>query len=211
MKRWLCLVLGLCMLLAMTGCAKQGQTGGNGNEVSSPPLLLINEAQKAEIQAFLNDTANNSFISHNYTSPEKISLYDVFYDGGGIGTTGTVDWSEQEKKDVLAAAEWEAFHNPPLKIPRSEVERVLQEKLGLSQKDVESDLGEHLCYVEAYDAYYALHGDTNYSSVTVTRGKIDQDGRYVIEYTRSTLTEHSGVVTLHKTDKGFQFVSNIKK
>lgn len=35
MKRFFCLVLGICMLLAMTGCAKQGQTGGNDSSIPS--------------------------------------------------------------------------------------------------------------------------------------------------------------------------------
>lgn len=205
MKRWICLVLTSILILCFTACdnVSSAKTG----EDSFP----VTETQKDALQTFLNDPTNNGFIGHDYISPEKISLYFVFYDGAGIGIVGTTDWSEQEKRDVLTAANWDSFHNPPLKLTRSAVDNLLREKIGLSQKEIEVDLNEYFCYVEAYDAYYAMHGDSNYSPVVVTAVTSDSNGTYVIEYKYDSLSEYSGVVTLRKTDTGFQFVSNIKK
>ncbi len=206
MKKWLCLVLVGLMLLCCTAC--DGEPARSGESTAPTP---ITDTQKEDIQTFLNDLANNGFVGHTYTSPEKISPQAVFYDGAGVGISGTTDWSEQEKQAVLAAAGWDAYHNPPLKLPRSEVERVLQENLGLSPEKLETDLTESFCYVEAYDAYYTMHGDTNYAAVSITAGWVTPDDVYVIEYTSDCFSGSGAVVTLRKTDTGFQFVSNVRK
>ena len=137
MKRWLCFVLAGMLLLCCTACNGEPSKPGE-NTVPTP----MTQAQIDAVQTFLNDPTNNGFVGHTYTSPEKISPQAVFYDGAGVGISGTTNWSEQEKQAVLAAAGWDAYHNPPLKLPRSEVERVLQEKLGLSPEEIESDLKE---------------------------------------------------------------------
>ncbi len=174
--------------------------------------IPMDSAQKTDLQNFLNDKANNGFVANNYyDAPEKISLFEVFYDGAGVGTYGTDGWSEQEKKDALAAAGWDDFHVPVLKLPKKGVERVLQEKLGLSLQEIEDDMSEHYHYVQAYDAYYTMHGDTNYSPVTIIKGFAYADGTYLVDYKSAYSEEERGVLTVRKIDTGYRFISNIKQ
>ncbi len=209
MKRWSCFLLSVCLLFAMTGCASQGVTSDPDSSPASPRPIAV--TQTAEIQEYLNDTANNGFIAHNYyTSPEKIDLYYALYDGAGIGTVGITDWSEQEKQDVLTAAGWDEYHCPPLKVTRAAFEALVQEKTGLSAKDFERDITQSFHYIEAYDAYYAMHGDTNYDPITVISGETDGDGHYVIEYVSNNDAERRAIVTLRKGDVGYQFISNVE-
>ena len=126
-----------------------------------------------------------------------------------MGTKGTTDWTEQEKQDVLVATGWDAYHNPPLKLKRDAVKMVVKEKLGISLSDVKVDLNENFCYVEKYDAYYAMHGDTDYESIVITKVLYDDNGNYCVDYTvKDALIPTNGIVTLRKVDNGFQFISN---
>ncbi len=204
MKRWICFLLGVCLLFAMTGCAPHGVTD---DDSSAPAAQPMTETQIADVQEYLNDSVNNGFIAHNYyTSPEKINLYYVLYDGAGIGTFGVADWSEQEKQDVLVAGGWDEYHCPPLKVTRAAFEVLLSEKTGLSAKDFEYDMDQSFHYLEAYDAYYTMHGDANYDPVTVISGEIDENGLYVIEYE----SQCRAVVTLRRNKVGYQFISNVQ-
>ena len=209
MKKWLSWALVAVLLFGLTAC---GERTSIHTDESSADSRIATDQEITQIQSFLNDPANNGFVGyHYYTAPEKASPHAIFYDGAGVGTFGTADWSEQEKKAVLAATGWDTYYNPPLKISRSEVEQVLHEKLGLSSKELETNLNESFCYVEAYDSYYMMHGDTNSTFISVTRGRVEPNDMYVVEYTFDSVSEEHGVVTLLKTNSGFQFVSNVKK
>jgi len=99
------------------------------------------------------------------------------------------------------------FFNPPIKIKRADANALLLEKCGLSLQDF-GDTLYFFDYVESYDAYYIMHGDTNYSHITVVDGMIDQNNNYVVNYYLTDFCKLIYTVTLRKTDKGYQFISN---
>lgn len=212
MKKWLCTTLTLCLLaLVLCGCGEgvapdepRNTTTTTAPTVSSTPLT---ESQLREIEAFLNERANNGLVgSQNlYTVPQQVDVHLALYDGGGIGTSGTTNWSEQEKRDVLAATGWGEYYAPPLKLKRADVDAFLQEKIGISLADVPKDRFYGFWYVEAYDAYYTMHGDTNYLAVTVFDGQVDGE-RYIVHYTVPYFGDYT--VTLAKTANGYRFLSN---
>ena len=134
MKKWLSLIMALAMLVCMTACGAKPDDTENGTTTTTSNQVV----QQDTIQTFLNDPANNGFVGQYYDAPENIKLSAALYDGAGIGVFGTTNWTEQEKQDVLAAAGWDAFHNPPLKLIRSDVENLVKDKLGLSLSEIKT-------------------------------------------------------------------------
>ena len=227
MKKLLCVLFIVSLFCGMLGSCIVNVPAENSSQMQSsledsskdetqsdsdPLYRSITDAEKEELQAYLNDVANNGFVSycHYYTSPEKIDLSTVFYDGAGVGTRVSDTWSEQEHQAVLNAVGINEFYIPVYKVTRTAVEAVVQEKLGISIDDIESDITYGFHYVEAYDAYYNAHSDTNLNPVTITGGKTDNSGLYMVEYTDEAYINKKIIVTLRKTDTGYQFVSNVK-
>ena len=168
----------------------------------------LTAAQLQAFEDFLNDPANNGFVGENlYTSPDKIDLNAVFYDGAGIGIPSW-EWDDEEKQGVLDAVGWEEYFNAAIKIPRAEADRLLQERLGLSLADFHNKISD-FHYVEAYDAYYTMHGDTNLLPITVLDGEIDENGVYTVHYTSEYSSDGTFTVTLCKTEEGLRFLSNV--
>lgn len=211
MKKYLSLIMTLALLMCTTACGTPSAHSQIENEANSTyATLSVSQEERNHIENFLNDPANNGFIQTDYDSPENISLDVVLYDGAGIGVFGTSDWTKQEKEDVLAATGWDAFHNPPLKIDRYAVEKLVEEKLGLSLTEIKTKPEDSFCYIEKYNAYYAMHADTNYQHISVL--EVQQiNGNYSVKY---SVTEASspktGCVLLQKKDNGFHFLSNQK-
>lgn len=207
MKKWLSLIMALAMLVCMTACDAKPDDNENGTTTTTSNQVV----QQDTIQTFLNDPANNGFVGQYYDAPENIKLSAALYDGAGIGVFGTTNWTEQEKQDVLAAAGWDAFHNPPLKLIRSDVENLVKDKLGLSLSEIKTKLEDSWCYIEKYDAYYVMHGDSNSVAISVVETQYDNNGVYTVKYTApDAVTPTTGIVKLLKTDNGFQFLSNQK-
>ena len=216
MKKWMSWLLVAVLLLSLTACGEKKPDDTNTDEKPATSRA-ITDAEKAEIQTFLNDPANNGFLQSAYNAPEQASLYYAFYSGCGVGTFGTTDWTKEEKEDVLYYSHWDDYHTSPLKIKRTDVEQLVKEKLGVSLEDMATDLNNHffftnsssrLFYMETYDAYYLMHDDTNFCSITVTDGAFDGNDGYRIEYTMDPTVPTDGVVVLKKTDSSFQFFSN---
>ncbi len=172
------------------------------------PTTPLTAAQLQAFEDFLNDPATNGFVGYNfYSSPDKIDLNAVFYDGAGIGIPSW-EWDDEEKQGVLDAVGWEEYFTTAIKIPRAEADRLLQERLGLSLADFDNKI-PHFHFVEAYDAYYDMHGDTNLLPITVLGGEIDKNGRYIVRYANEDYLDEVFTVTLCRTDEGFRFLSNV--
>ena len=187
----------------------------------SPSLSLkeldiepLSEEKLEEIEAYLNKTENNGFVStlNLYNAPQEASLYAIFYDGAGVGEWGSSHWDATEQAAVLAACDWDEFYVPVLKIKAADVEQVLQAKLGVSYAQMEKTMEEcGFHYVKEYDAYYDMHSDTNYLAVEVSAVTLNPEGLYVVEYTQPQYDEDDRLaVTLRPTTDGYQFVSNVK-
>jgi len=230
-----CIAIFLCLLLLTSFAACHAKTPDSEpigstqppivdstdptdpTDSTSPPKVIhiTQDGELRAIEAYLNDQANNGFISNNYyTSPEKIDLKKVFYDGAGIKQASSL-WAEGEKQAVLSATGWQAY-NPLTKIPREAANSFLLEKCGLSLDDFQGAIPDFK-YVEAYDAFYHAHEDLNYRRVTVLSAQIDKKGQHIVYYsipcyTAPDYTQRPAnyTVTLLKTDSGYQFISNVE-
>lgn len=182
------------------------------SEESSEGSGAVTELSKDElneIQEFLNKIDNNGFISSNYyNSPEEIDITKVFYDGAGI-KIGLNQWAEGESDAVLSAMNLDEFYTSPFKINYSDADKHLKEKCGLSLENFGNAIS-YFTFVEAYNAFYTMRSDTNFMTVSVSDGSVDENGILKVNYTSSFIKDSDFTVTLRKTEKGYQFISNIK-
>lgn len=225
-KRFISIFIFLLLLLSLFSCEndkkpqvttaveESEKPSDTSNNIKEPPAEFT-ELNKDELQAiedYLNKFENNGFVGsiNLYTKPSEINLLWVFYDGAGISQDSS-SMSEQEKQDVLAATGWEEFYNAPTKIPAALANEFVQGRCGLSLKDFGGAISD-FHYVEKYDAYYTMHGDTNYDPVTVLNGKQNNhNGNLIIEYTTEYAIEGKiYTVTLRDVGEIYQFVSNVK-
>jgi len=200
-------ILETCVVYYHEGA--EGFTSPEWNGYLTQPIPgTLTAAQLQAFEEYLNDPANNGFVSHNfYASPDKIDLNAVFYDGAGIGIPSW-EWDDEEKQGVLDAVGWEEYFTTAIKIPRAEADRLLRERLGLSLADFDNKI-PHFHYVEAYDAYYAMHGDTNLLPITVLDGEIDENGVYTVRYASEYASDGIFAATLCRAEEGFRFLSNM--
>ncbi len=220
-KSLIAVLLLICIITSVfSACSENGKdnTQTTDNNVSteentsdtsqSSDLLELTKDDLECIEEYLNKADNNGFIGENlYLSPNDIDLSKVFYDGAGINE----DFSKcdtAEKQDVLNAMECESFFNPPIKIEFSKADSLLIEKCGVSLKSFKNKTIPNFYYLEDYDAYYAMHGDTSYIPVTVLSGKFNNlSDEYIVDYKLENRKEIFTVI-LRKVENGYQFVSN---
>lgn len=175
-------------------------------EDGGPRALTEEELRFFNEEFFNGDEYNirNQFASpwvHEYDKPEDINILDVLYDEAGTG-----DISEEELDALLAAHDLESLYCPAFKLPADEIDRILTQHTGLTLSQTNRVGMEAFVYLEDYDAYYWMHGDTNYpGDLTVSAGT--REGSAVKLY----LNEGFGwsCVTLEEQeDGGYWFVSN---
>lgn len=149
------------------------------------------------------DNRNNMMLSSEYDRPENIDLFQLFYNGIG----GVEDQVSEEEEALLAELNSEAPYLDIVKVTTNEMNDFLEEKLGI-QLDETKKIGlENFYYLEPYDSFYLVVGDTNFDWCTVTSGIWKSDKELTLDYTK----EYEGGqwrVVLEKTDNGYLFVSN---
>lgn len=141
-------------------------------------IIILPADQRDAMEDFFNAKENNGFVATTYACPQEISLYHLLYDGAGIGV-GSWEWTDEEKQDYMTAIGWEEWYTSATRFKRSDIEALLQEKLGISLSDLTKDVD--MLYMEKYDAYYHAHNDTEYQLIEVESGYISGD-RCVVEY-----------------------------
>lgn len=183
----------------------------------SPSLSLtaldispLSAAQLDEIEAYLNAEENNGFVSFNhYTRPEEASLDDILYDR----TAGQhhSEWSEAERQAWLDANDFteDYFVRPVYRFYRTDLEVLIQQKLGISLSVLENTM----LYLEEYDAYYDYsHSDSQRQQVEVESGYAEGD-LYTVTYkirSSDSFDYEWCRVVLKPTEDGYQFVSNVE-
>ena len=82
----------------------------------------------------------------------------------------------------------------------------LQEYLGVALDETNKKNLDQFIYLEEYDAYYLLHGDTNFQRCTVTSLEQNEDGTIALTYEQES--GEKGIVTLKGSKGSYQSVSN---
>jgi len=146
----------------------------------------------------------NQFLSSLYSSPEQIDLLELFYCGNGLEENLATD---EEVSAVLDNVGWDFADCDLEKNSRANMDAILTQYMGLTLDDTNGVGLEKMTYLPEYDAYYYLHGDTNYRmSVTFTDG--EREGDIIRLFYDDTFMGGSKVLTLRETDGRYLFLSN---
>ncbi|MFR4946104.1 MAG: M56 family metallopeptidase [Flavonifractor plautii] len=209
--RTLAAVLAAVALLAglAVGCTFTGGRSDAWEPLSEEELAYFNG------DGFFNGgylNIRNQFLSSTYAAPEEIDLFQLFYCGDGDADDAAppdgVDPVALEAA-MLAAEGGDDPDCPATILTTAQMDKVLEEYLGLTLAETGQVGLEHFTYLPDFDVYFCYHGDTNYrGSVTFTGG--ERRGELVrLTYHDTFLGDGYKQVTLRERGEGWQFVSNL--
>ena len=209
--RTLAAVLAAVVLLAglAVGCTFTGGRSDAWEPLSEEELAYFNG------DGFFNGgylNIRNQFLSSTYAAPEEIDLFQIFYCGDGDADYAAppdgVDPVALEAA-MLAAEGGDDPDCPATILTTAQMDKVLEEYLGLTLAETGQVGLEHFTYLPDFDVYFCYHGDTNYrGSVTFTGG--ERRGELVrLTYDDTFMGDGYKQVTLRERGEGWQFVSNL--
>ena len=150
----------------------------------------------------------NQFLSSTYKSPEHINMFELFY--CGTGKESSAPMSQEEYRLLLDT--YYGGSEPDCacdKLPAADIDAVLLENIGMVLADTKAISMGSFDYLAAYDAYYHVHGDTNYrSEVVISSG--EREGDLIrLYYYKTSMDIRWKCVTLMEHGDGYWFVSNL--
>jgi len=198
------IILSLVLAIFISVCMLQRAYAADAQEAY--PIALSEEEIQMFNAGFFNvatNNMNNMLLASEYEKPEEIDLFETFYNG--VGTEASL--VSKEEIALLTTLDSQAPYLDIVKITAAEMDAVLQEKLGV-ELDKMSKIGlENFYYLEPYDSFYIVKGDTNFDWCTVISGNWWSENTVSLEYEKES-DNSRWIVTLQKTNSGFQFVSN---
>lgn len=191
-------------LLLFTLCCALNACGTKPADDVPPPN---DETSAVDIEWFNTEFFNvgsgvcmtNMLLSSYYDTAADIDLYELFYNG----PTGIQEEVTEAEQTAIGPV---AFEHYPIKTQRTEMDAFLQEYLGVALDETNKKNLDQFIYLEEYDAYYLLHGDTNFQRCTVTSLEQNEDGTIALTYEQES--GEKGIVTLKGSKGSYQFVSN---
>ena len=161
---------------------------------------------------FFNNEENpitNQFLLDVYTVPEDVNLYELFYNGAGVTILGGADIPSEEEKDMLLEYFMDEIFTDVIRVTPKDMDIVLQKYMGISVNETKKIGLDKMYYLEEYDAYYMMHGDTNYVQCVFESGKVNPDGSITLQYYRMDHVDALYWVTLEEEDGEYHIISNI--
>ncbi len=191
------LVLSAVFILTVLVCAGCGKTA---KTLPEEEIAVFNTE-------FFNNgiyNMNNMLLSSEYGKPAEIDLFELFY--GGMGQ---YDQESEEELALLSELDSEAAYLDVVKVTSGEMDAFLREKLGIGLAETQKTGLDRFYYLEDYDSYYLVVGDTHFRRCNVVSGTWEGKDLLTLEYEKAD-EEGRWLVTLRKTDEGYLFVSNRK-
>ena len=140
--------------------------------------------------------------------PNALSENEIIRFCGEFFNSETDQISEEELA-MLTEMDSAAPYQDVFRITAGEMDAFLQEKLGIGLEDTQKAGLEDFYYLQEYDSYYVITGDTNYEHCTVLSGLWVSEDRLILEYTKES-EEEQWEVALRKVKDGYLFVSNVR-
>lgn len=199
----------LCVILVgsiVVGCSFSGAPETTEPEETTQPAA---EFDAAYFDGLLNPQLYRSeadwyprALTSAYDDPSGIDLFQLFYAGiPGMDNTPT--------DGELAFLEAEAAYVPEfdlVRVPASEMDRVLKEYFGVTLAETRGIGLELFLYNEAADCYYHSHTDTNLDFREITDCEELGDGLWRVSYSEGN--GYGGTVILRRVGDGWHIVSN---
>lgn len=229
-KLW---IAAACGLLLLTGCKKESKVqereeteqfeeteAAETEQESQTPEAgapeggqeerdLTNEELR-EFTRWINQGSNYGnygFLLSEYTRPEDVDLEQALYTGAGVET---MPLSTAEEEAYLKIIGEEEIYTDCTRMTTDEINKVLEEKLGLSLDDMTKKLSWP--YLPDTDAWVWQHGDTNYMNFTCVSGKQISEDTFELNCVpgdENYMPYPSSRLTLKKHGDGYRFLSNI--
>ncbi len=179
-----------------------------GDSLTFTTALTAEEISSFNKKFFNGETSNmnNMLLTSEYSKPEEIDLYQLFY-RGITDSEGSISDGELA---ALTELDSEAAYLDIVKVTVAEMDAFLKRNLGLGLEQTQKKGLDGFYYLEDYDSYYLVAGDTNFDWCTVIFGGWGADGKYTLHYEK----EYDGsrwVVTLQKAGDSYLFVSNVRE
>lgn len=149
---------------------------------------------------------HNQFITCLYADSREIDMLDLLYNG--VGPEVPLTQEELEALNNIDPEGNELFDTDKFTLP--EVNAFLFDNIGLTLDQTERIDWDQFRYIEQFDAYYHVHSDTNYRSVTFSYG--ERVGDYIQLYWKDLY--YGGINTecvtlLDRGDGQYWFVSHL--
>lgn len=194
------LLLTVCTAVLLCGSLVSCQRTSTSKQLTQEELAYFN-------QEFFNQSVpsmHNQFLTSEYESTDQVNLFELFYNGDG----GAQAALSQEERDQLTELVPMAASSDVIKVTAQEMSAVLEAGMGVALEDTQQEGLDRFYYLEQQNAYYLVHGDTNYQKCTVVSGEHISDNQVRLQYTKDDGT--TWVVTLAKQGDGYLFCSNIR-
>lgn len=149
---------------------------------------------------------HNQFITCLYADSREIDMLDLLYNG--VGPEVPLTQEELEALNNIDPEGNELFDTDKFTLP--EVNAFLFDNIGLTLDQTERIDWDQFRYIEQFDAYYHVHSDTNYRSVTFTGG--EREGSYIRLYWKDFYyggETNECVTLLDRGDGQYWFVSHL--
>lgn len=195
----LCLLLVVCGVVLISGSLVSCRRDSGETPLTEDELDYFNQ------NFFNGDTLgwNNQFLTCTYESPAEVDLYQIFYNG----MEGASVALSQEERLELSQLDPSAEHLGLFKVTADEMDAILRTYLGIGLEETAQNGLDSFYHLEAWDAYYLVHGDTNVQRCQVTAGtRLSQDC-VELNYTKDDGSRW--VVTLRQNGDGYYFQSNV--
>jgi hypothetical protein len=204
--RLLSFLLAVILTALASGCARNNpiESGKQATPLSDEELAYFNG------DTFFNGVypnMPNQFLSSLYETPEKLELFQLFYNGSSNSEAP----SDAETLAVIEKNGWDTAPDCAcIKITRADMDAVLTEYTGLTLETTDKTGLEQFTYLETYDAYYNYHGDTNYRGSILFSGGEREGDLIRLFYDDTFYGDGEKVLTLKEQDGSCLFVSNLK-
>ena len=167
-----------------------------------------------------------SFLYSAYARPEDVDLGELFYNGVDLGEPGVGEalqndpiTGEDVRDHLLHLGEW-VTECPTDKLPREKMDALLRKYLGLGLEET-ARRGLRWPYLPETDAFYHLHGDTNFRTMPLRYGYVQGDDvslflqagvNYLDQQTGLRNWTDDGIfrAVLHREGDEVHFVSNLR-
>lgn len=153
---------------------------------------------------------NNQFLSSLYAEPADINLFELFYIGNGLEETITDEEliKFMEKRQMTGSID--NLPTPCEKNSRKNMDEILTKSMGLTLADTNKVGLDQFAYLSDYEAYYHLHGDTNYRLEISFSGGERKGDIIQLFYDDRFFADGEKVLTLQEKDGKYLFVANQK-
>lgn len=194
------------LLLVMCGAALISGSLISCQKKTLETPLTAGELTYFNHEFFNGDTYNwnNQFLTCEYTSPEDVDLFEIFYNG----MEGSSSAVSQEERQLLAQLDPFTINSDVIKVTEKEMDSILNTYLGVGL-DAVREPKLPVYYLNQWDAYYWVHGDTNVQHCEVTSGTHIPEAYVELHYTKDDGTQW--IVTLKQNDHGYYFQSNVEE